>query len=169
MSRFVVVCLLLSISQISVSAPESMTEFSKRILSDIGSLAAKKTKENCLTFNDEFKKCQKEPQDYSVITLKKDFPYDQNCLQRLNDKTNQALKNNLKLLGAGLVADAAVGLTASALVDLGGRTTGLALKKGFSGLAIVPVIGLVADTWGLWMIKCDTQQELNKLKQNRSR
>ena len=164
MSRFVAVCLLLSISQISVSRSDSMTSFSKRVLSDLGAVVAEKPNVNCLTLRDEFKKCQKEPQDNSAATFKKDFPYDQNCLQRLNENTNQALKNNFQLFGAGMVGKAGVHLVAAVVADLRCSNTAHGLRSGYNYLAFLPSVALIVDTLGLWMVKCDAAHELNKFK-----
>jgi hypothetical protein len=153
MSRSVIVCLLLSISQISFcggSIPQRVSNH----LSNMGTVICEKPQINYFSLTSEVAKCQK--------GREANFAYDQNCLQRVLKKTDRAFTDNLKLIGTTFVADTVVLMTSSVLADLRCSNTAQGLYRGFHGLTVLPFCALVADTWGIFRLKQDIAEKLKK-------
>jgi hypothetical protein len=157
MSRFFVVCLLLSISHNSFSQNSFSSEFEKgaafykRVFSNIGTAVVEKPKLNIFTLDKEFRQCRQGPQE--------NFAYNRECLEGVLAKTKEASKNNVELMRTLFFIWAEITILQVALNGVQSLQPGTR----FDTATGLPFGLLGAEIWMLRSLRKDIEKEINKL------
>lgn len=154
MSRYFAICLVLSVTAMSFlqsSVPSQICEHLKNMSKVI---ADKPFDSNYFSLSTEFRQCEERGAD--------GWTYNKKCLEKVLTRTDQAAKNNLKLIGTGMVVETAVILASAVAADLRCPNTARGLRIGFNALAVLPFLALCADTFGLLTLRNDIKDVLPK-------